>query len=484
MLEPVPNEDLVRCPNCAELICKDAILCRFCETGFSELHFYPCPSCTESIRKEATVCRFCRTKLHKSKYPQEEPIIRHYQGTAVLSENITAKFSANKELIREREKFVIEQLTKEFDVTELTNLNADAQSQFRARIREIVNSDPAPLTMMEKGILLQNVLDEVFGFGPLGPLLRDPSVGDICVNGINNIYVERHGRLEKANIFFEDAKHLRQTMDKVVRSVGKRLDDNSPMVRARLPNGSHINATIPPITLDGPTLTIRSFGPNNLSLGQLVEKGTMSIQMAEVLKSCVKARVNLIISGGVNCGKTTLLNALCGHINPQERIITIENQAELRLQHDDWVRMETQPATANKAQITQDMLTDSALWMRPDRIIYGSCTGIEVLAILQAINTGLSGFMTTVHANDPQDCIKRLENMILIHKETPLIAIRELIASTIQVIVQIQRLEDGSIRITEISEIVGIENDIIAMTNLFRLEKKDVMPVAFLNAVM
>jgi pilus assembly protein CpaF len=391
------------------------------------------------------------------------------------------KFSANQQLIREREKLIIEQLRRELDTSRLTNISDDTQAQVRARIREIVNSDPAPLTMMEKGILLQNVLDEVFGFGPLGPLLRDPSVGDICVNGISNIYVERHGRLEKTNVVFENDRHLRQTIDKIIQPLGRRLDENSPMVDARLPNGSRVNATIPPVSIDGPTITIRCFGANSLSLGQLVEKGAMSVQMAEVLKACVKGRTNLIISGGTGSGKTTLLNALSSHINSRERIITIEDAAELRLQHEHWVRMETRPAnTEGKGQITQRMLVINCLRMRPDRIILGECRGEEAFDMLQAMNTGHGGSMTTIHANTSRDCTKRLENMILMSGiEMPAKAARELIASAIQVIVQIRRLEDGTRRVTEVSEISGMEGDTIAISTMFHLEREGRDPRGF-----
>jgi len=393
---------------------------------------------------------------------------------AAVGGDLGAKFSANQQLIREREKFIIDQLRRELDTSRLTNISEDTQAQVRARIREIVNSDPAPLTMMEKGILLQNILDEVFGFGPLGPLLRDPSIGDICVNGVNNIYVERHGRLEKTTVAFENERHLRQTIDKIIQPLGRRLDDNSPMVDARLPNGSRVNATIPPVSIDGPTITIRCFGASALSLGQLVEKGAMSVQMAEVMKACVKGRINTIISGGTGSGKTTLLNALSAHINPRERIITIEDAAELRLQHDHWVRMETRPAnTEGKGQITQRMLVINCLRMRPDRIILGECRGEEAFDMLQAMNTGHSGSMTTIHANTPRDCTKRLENMILMAGlEMPAKAARELIASAIQVIIQIRRLEDGTRRVTEVCEITGMEGDIIAISSLFHLERE------------
>jgi pilus assembly protein CpaF len=395
-------------------------------------------------------------------------------GAADAGGDVGGKFSANQQLIREREKFIIEQLRRELDTSRLTNISEDTQAQVRARIREIVNSDPAPLTMMEKGILLQNVLDEVFGFGPLGPLLRDPSVGDICVNSFNSVYVERHGRLEKTSVAFENDRHLRQTIDKIIQPLGRRLDENSPMVDARLPNGSRVNATIPPVTIDGPTVTIRCFGTSIMSLGQLCEKGSMSVQMAEVLKACVKGRINLIISGGTGSGKTTLLNALSAHINPRERIITIEDAAELRLQHEHWVRMETRPPnTEGRGQITQRMLVINCLRMRPDRIILGECRGEEAFDMLQAMNTGHSGSMTTIHSNNPRDCTKRLENMILMcGMEMPQKAARELIASAIQVIVQISRLEDGTRRVTEIAEITGMEGDTIAISSMFVLERE------------
>jgi len=395
--------------------------------------------------------------------------------------DLGAKFSANQQLIREREKLIIDQLRRELDTSRLTNISEDTQAQVRARIREIVNSDPAPLTMMEKGILLQNVLDEVFGFGPLGPLLRDPSVGDICVNGCNSIFVERHGRLEKTNIQFENERHLRQTIDKIIQPLGRRLDDNSPMVDARLPNGSRVNATIPPVTIDGPTITIRCFGTSIMSLGQLVEKGAMSVQMAEVMKACVKGRINIIISGGTGSGKTTLLNALSAHINPRERIITIEDAAELRLQHEHWVRMETRPEnTEGKGRITQRMLVINCLRMRPDRIILGECRGEEAFDMLQAMNTGHGGSMTTIHANTPRDCTKRLENMILMSGvEMPAKAARELISSAIQMIIQIRRLEDGTRRVTEISEITGMEGDTIAISTMFHLEREGRDPRGF-----
>jgi pilus assembly protein CpaF len=395
--------------------------------------------------------------------------------------NLEAKFQANQGLIREREKVVIDQLRRELDTSRMTQISEDTQAQVRNRIREMVNSDPAPLTMLEKGILLQNVLDEVFGFGPLGPLLRDPSVGDICVNGPFSIYIERHGRLEKTNIAFENERHLRQTIDKIIQPLGRRLDDNSPMVDARLPNGSRVNATIPPVTIDGPTLTIRCFGTSIMSLGQLVEKGALSVQMAEVLKACVKGRVNLIISGGTGAGKTTLLNALSAHISHRERIITIEDAAELRLQHEHWIRMETRPAnTEGKGVINQRMCLINCLRMRPDRIILGECRGEEAFDMLQAMNTGHGGSMTTIHANTPRDCTKRLENMIMMAGvDMPPKAVRELISSALQVIVQIRRLEDGTRRVTEVAEITGMEGDVIAINTLFHLEREGRDPRGF-----
>jgi len=422
-----------------------------------------------------------RAEIERIDARDETEYHRANQEVSQPQGDVGAKFSANQQLIREREKVIIDQLRRELDTSRLTNISEDTQAQVRARIREIVNSDPAPLTMMEKGILLQNVLDEVFGFGPLGPLLRDPSVGDICVNNVSMIYVERHGRLEKTNVVFENERHLRQTIDKIIQPLGRRLDDNSPMVDARLPNGSRVNATIPPVTIDGPTITIRCFGTSIMSLGQLCEKGAMSIQMAEVLKACVKGRINAIISGGTGSGKTTLLNALSAHINPRERIITIEDAAELRLQHEHWVRMETRPMnTEGKGQITQRMLVINCLRMRPDRIILGECRGEEAFDMLQAMNTGHGGSMTTIHANSPRDCTKRLENMILMGAaEMPLKAARELIASAVQLIIQIRRLEDGTRRVTELSEITGMEGDTIAISTMFHLEREGRDPRGF-----
>jgi pilus assembly protein CpaF len=385
-----------------------------------------------------------------------------------------SKLQTNLTLIRQREKEIIEQLRRELDTARITQVSEETQSQVRTKIREMVNSDPAPLTMMEKSVLLQNVLDEVFGYGPLGPLLRDPSIGDICVNGPSSIYVERHGRLEKTQVVFENERHLRQTIDKIIQPLGRRLDENSPMVDARLPNGSRVNATIPPVSIDGPTLTIRCFGTAGISLGALVQSGSASIQMAEVLKACIKGRINMIISGGTGSGKTTLLNALSAHINSRERIITIEDAAELKLQHDHWIRMETRPPnTEGKGQITQRMCLINCLRMRPDRIILGECRGDEAFDMLQAMNTGHGGSLTTIHANSPRDATKRLENMILMAgMDMPARAARELIASALQVVIQIRRLEDGTRRITEIGEIVGMEGDVISINTLFTLERE------------
>jgi pilus assembly protein CpaF len=294
------------------------------------------------------------------------------------------------------------------------------------------------------------------------------------VNGYNSVYIERHGRLHKTPVVFEDDRHLRQTIDKIILPLGRRLDDNSPMVDARLPNGSRVNATIPPVSIDGPTLTIRSFGTNVMSLGQLVEKGAMSLNMAEFLKACIKGRINAIISGGTGSGKTTTLNALSANIGQRERIITIEDAAELKLQHDHWVRMETRPPNVEgKGQITQRMCVINCLRMRPDRIILGECRGEEAFDMLQAMNTGHSGSLTTIHANTPRDATKRLENMILMSGiDMPLRSARELIASAVQIIIQINRLEDGTRRVTEIAEITGMEGDVISINTLFTLERE------------
>ena len=321
----------------------------------------------------------------------------------------------------------------------------------------------------QKGILLQNVLDEVFGFGPLGPLLRDPSVGDICVNSVTSVFVERHGRLEKTSVVFENDRHLRQTIDKIIQPLGRRLDDNSPMVDARLPNGSRVNATIPPVTIDGPTITIRCFGTTIMSLGQLVEKGAMSVQMAEVCKACVKGRINTIISGGTGSGKTTLLNALSAHINPRERIITIEDAAELRLQHEHWVRMETRPPnTEGRGQITQRMLVINCLRMRPDRIILGEVRSSEAIEMLQAMGTGHDGSMATLHANAPRDALERLEMLIGLHGfSTDLQAVRRFISGAVHIVVHTARRSDGKRKVVSVCEVAGMEGPTYSLREIF-----------------
>jgi pilus assembly protein CpaF len=428
-----------------------------------------------------------KTNLPKSEVPTAiqaetatETELTHPQTIDDQEESIeqpqddTASAPVNVALVREREKQIITQLRRELDTSRLTQISEETQIQIRSRIRDMVNSDPSPLTMMERSILLQNVLDEIFGFGPLGPLLRDPSISDIMVNGCNSVYIERHGRLSKTPVVFENDRHLRQTIDKIILPLGRRLDDNSPMVDARLPSGSRVNATIPPVSIDGPTLTIRSFGTNVMSLGQLVEKGALSLSIAEFLRACIKGRINMIISGGTGAGKTTLLNALSANIGQQERIITIEDAAELKLQHEHWVRMETRPPNVEgKGQITQRMCVINCLRMRPDRIILGECRGEEAFDMLQAMNTGHSGSLTTIHANTPRDSTKRLENMILMSGiDMPVRSARELIAGAVQIIIQINRLEDGTRRLTEVSEITGMEGDIISINTLFTLERE------------
>src|ERR1700722_11864493 len=359
------------------------------------------------------------------------------------------------------------------------------EGQIRAHIQQLVSQyilvERLALNAQELNDFVSEILDEMTGLGPLEPLLKDGSISDILINGHENVYVERGGILEPCGVRFKDEAHLLRIVNKIVSAVGRRVDESHPMCDARLMDGSRVNVAVRPVGVDGPLVSIRKFSKKPLNLNKLVEVGALRPQMGELLGAAVKARVTTIISGGTGSGKTTMLNALSAFISEKERLLTIEDAAELQLQQPHVGRMETRPPNLEgKGEIKQRELVKNALRMRPDRIILGECRGEEAFDMLQAMNTGHGGSMTTIHANTPRDCTKRLENMILMSGvEMPAKAARELISSAIQMIIQIRRLEDGTRRVTEISEITGMEGDTIAISTMFHLEREGRDPRGF-----
>jgi pilus assembly protein CpaF len=362
-------------------------------------------------------------------------------------------------------------LVERLDFSRVKDLASDAlRRDIRRVIEHLCDTENPLLNRMEREKLIEEILDETLGFGPLEPLLKDPTISDILVNGPKNIYVERRGKLEKTEVAFRDNDHLLQIIDRIVSKVGRRVDETSPLVDARLPDGSRVNAVIPPIALDGASLSIRRFGANPLKLEDLLNYKAFSPEMAMLLEACIKARLNVIISGGTGCGKTTLLNTLSAFIPQEERIVTIEDAAELQLQQDHVVRLETRPPNIEgKGAIMTRDLVRNALRMRPERIIVGECRGGESLDMLQAMNTGHSGSMTTLHANSVRDAMSRLETMIMMAGfELPVKAMRQQIASAVDLVIQANRLQGGPRKITSITEVMNMEQDVIIMQEVFR----------------
>ena len=351
-----------------------------------------------------------------------------------------------------------------------------AESEIRTLLGELLAEENVPLSLGERETLYRELLDDVFGLGPIEPLLRDPSITDILVNTHRHVFVERGGKLDRVTATFQDDKHLMRVIDRIVSAVGRRVDDSSPMVDARLPDGSRVNAIIPPLAVDGPLLSIRRFPAERLKAEDLVNLRAMTQPMLDFLSHCVRARLNALISGGTGAGKTTLLNVLSGFISERERIVTIEDAAELQLHQEHVARLETRPPNVEgKGAIRQRQLVINALRMRPDRIVVGEVRGEEALDMLQAMNTGHDGSLTTVHANTPRDALSRIETMIAMGATNlPERAMRQQIASAIQIVVQQTRLSDGSRKITSVSEITGMEGDIITMQEIFTFEKAGV----------
>jgi pilus assembly protein CpaF len=348
-----------------------------------------------------------------------------------------------------------------------------AESEIRALLGQLLGEETTPISLSERESLFSEVLDDVFGLGPLEPLLRDPGINDILVNTHSNVFVERAGVLERVAASFQDDQHLLRVIDRIVSRIGRRIDESSPMVDARLADGSRVNAIIPPLAVDGPLLSIRRFPAERLKADKLVALRSLTQPMLDFLAHCVRARLNCLVSGGTGAGKTTLLNVLSGFISDRERIVTIEDAAELQLHQEHVARLETRPANIEgKGAIKQRHLVINSLRMRPDRIVVGEVRGEEALDMLQAMNTGHDGSLTTVHANSPRDALTRIETMVAMGATNlPERAIRHQIASALQIVVQQTRLSDGSRRVTSISEITGMEGDVITMQEIFLFEK-------------
>jgi pilus assembly protein CpaF len=362
----------------------------------------------------------------------------------------------------------------------LDRLNEIKREDVRREVGPILEAilavESTPMNLQERERLAQEVLDEVFGLGPLEPLLADPSVSDILVNTYKQVYIERRGMLELTNVQFRDDTHLMSVIERIVSAIGRRVDESSPMVDARLADGSRVNAIIPPLAVDGPCLSIRRFGRERLNAEDLVANKTLTQPMLDLLKGCVKARLNILVSGGTGAGKTTLLNVLSSFISDRERIVTIEDAAELQLHQEHVVRLETRPSNIEgKGAIHQRQLMINSLRMRPDRIIVGEVRGEEALDMLQAMNTGHDGSLTTVHSNSPRDALSRLETMVAMSNlNIPTVAIRRQIASAIDVVVQVSRLSDGTRRVTNLAEITGMEKEIVTMQDIFVFQKQGI----------
>ncbi len=369
-------------------------------------------------------------------------------------------------------------LISKLDLEKLSRVNSSQARQAVAGIvKEIISDQRVPLNFDEQEKIQADLLDEVFGLGPLEPLLRDPKISDILVNDKDHVFVEKGGLLQRVDTTFRDDRHLLQIIDRIVSRVGRRVDESSPMVDARLPDGSRVNAIIPPLALDGPSLSIRRFGTGPLAANQLVQLKSVSAEMMEVLSSAVKARISILIAGGTGAGKTTFLNILSQYIPRNERLVTIEDAAELRLAQENIVRLETRPPNIEGlGAVKQRQLLINCLRMRPDRIIMGEIRGEEAFDMLQAMNTGHEGSMTTIHANTPRDAISRLESMVAMGMTLPEKSVRQQIASAITIVVQATRMSDGTRKVTSVAEITGMEESVVSMQEIFNFTKKGIGP--------
>lgn len=367
-------------------------------------------------------------------------------------------------------KLIHNKLVDKLDLSRLGDMEpAVLQREVRSVVEHLCDSENPLLNRSERERLVNEVLDEVFGFGPLELLLKEDDIADIMINGPKNIFIERGGRIEKSKVNFNDEEHLRAVLDRIVSRVGRRVDETTPMVDARLPDGSRLNAIIPPLALDGTSMTIRKFGSNPLGLEDLLRYGAFTPEMAMLLEGAMRARLNVLISGGTGSGKTTLLNMLSSFISNDQRIVTIEDSAELQLQQDHVLRLETRPANIEgKGEVSARDLVRNALRMRPDRIIIGECRGPETLDMLQAMNTGHEGSLTTIHSNSPRDAIARVETLIQMGGlDIPMKAVRQQFSAAIDLIIQVNRLQGGPRKVTHVTEVMNMEQDTIIMQDIF-----------------
>jgi len=408
-----------------------------------------------------------------AKDPAEAPMAWEHSAPDVLFETRSQVTQVEAEW---REK-TYQQLLKVMDLSLLDSLGqAEAVRQIRDICQRLLDEHSAPVSSASRLLIIKQITDEVLGLGPLEPLLADHTVSDILVNGHDSVYVERFGKLQRTDVRFRDDQHLLNIIDRIVSSLGRRIDESSPLVDARLKDGSRVNAIIPPLAIDGPSISIRRFAVDLLNTDSLIQTGALTPAIALLLKAIVRGRLNVLISGGTGCGKTTMLNVLSSFIPHNERIVTIEDSAELQLQQPHVVRLETRPANIEgRGEVGQRELVRNSLRMRPDRIVIGEVRGAEALDMLTAMNTGHDGSLTTIHANTARDALGRIENMVLMSGATfPIKAMRQQIASAIDVVIQLERQEDGKRRLVSVQEINGMEGEIITMTEIFSFVRNGV----------
>jgi pilus assembly protein CpaF len=390
-----------------------------------------------------------------------------------LASNFTRLTSAD---LLKLKRYLIDQVSRSLEGEQLQF--GDHSDLIKQRLNEVYAQTKISLPDDLRKQIVHDILDELTGYGPIQPLLDDPDISEVMVNGPRKVFIEKGGRLTKSAVTFDDDDHVLRVIDRIILPLGRRVDADSPTVDARLPDGSRVNAVIRPVSIDGPSITIRKFKKDKLSIQQLIDFGSLNSQMAEFIRACVLAHLNIVISGGTGSGKTTLLNVLSSFIPEEERIITIEDAAELQLQQEHVLRMETKVAnTDGKGAVTIRDLVRNSLRMRPDRIVVGECRGGEALDMLQAMNTGHDGSLTTLHANSPRDAISRLETMVLMAgMDLPLKVVRQQISSAVDLIIQQTRLKDGSRKVTAITEVVGMEGDIVVLTDIFKFEQTGIGP--------